>query len=111
MLFIYFVCYSYSFESMQRLCDKYNRAIDSIHQLVSHFLSLEIPLFPSYRVRAFLHKNTGNILSYGMLAVFLWSFSSSFHICSVHCRSLIGDHHLEVLIPLIPSFTLHRLKS
>lgn len=24
-----------SFESMQRLCDKYNRAIDSIHQLVS----------------------------------------------------------------------------
>lgn len=28
-------CLSYSFESMQRLCDKYNRAIDSIHQLVS----------------------------------------------------------------------------
>lgn len=25
----------HSFESMQRLCDKYNRAIDSIHQLVS----------------------------------------------------------------------------
>lgn len=33
---IHFVsCYSHSFESMQRLCDKYNRAIDSIHQLVS----------------------------------------------------------------------------
>lgn len=26
--------FSCSFESMQRLCDKYNRAIDSIHQLV-----------------------------------------------------------------------------
>lgn len=26
--------FSLSFESMQRLCDKYNRAIDSIHQLV-----------------------------------------------------------------------------
>lgn len=31
-------CYSQSFESMQRLCDKYNRAIDSIHQLVSLFV-------------------------------------------------------------------------
>lgn len=30
---------SQSFESMQRLCDKYNRAIDSIHQLVSGFIS------------------------------------------------------------------------
>lgn len=30
---------SQSFESMQRLCDKYNRAIDSIHQLVSGFVS------------------------------------------------------------------------
>lgn len=29
----------FSFESMQRLCDKYNRAIDSIHQLVGGRLS------------------------------------------------------------------------
>uniref|UniRef100_A0A8C7K3L1 Histone-lysine N-methyltransferase, H3 lysine-79 specific n=1 Tax=Oncorhynchus kisutch TaxID=8019 RepID=A0A8C7K3L1_ONCKI len=33
MLFIYFYVCCCSFESMQRLCDKYNRAIDSIHQL------------------------------------------------------------------------------
>uniref|UniRef100_A0A8C8HJT9 Histone-lysine N-methyltransferase, H3 lysine-79 specific n=1 Tax=Oncorhynchus tshawytscha TaxID=74940 RepID=A0A8C8HJT9_ONCTS len=33
MLFLYFYVCCYSFESMQRLCDKYNRAIDSIHQL------------------------------------------------------------------------------
>lgn len=28
----------FSFESMQRLCDKYNRAIDSIHQLVGSLI-------------------------------------------------------------------------
>lgn len=32
-----------SFESMQRLCDKYNRAIDSIHQLVG---GLTAPTYP-----------------------------------------------------------------
>ena len=34
----------FSFESMQRLCDKYNRAIDSIHQLVC---GLHLPLGPA----------------------------------------------------------------
>ena len=30
----------FSFESMQRLCDKYNRAIDSIHQVGVYCLAL-----------------------------------------------------------------------
>lgn len=34
---------SHSFESMQRLCDKYNRAIDSIHQLVRICVCIELP--------------------------------------------------------------------
>ncbi|XP_013860092.1 uncharacterized protein dot1l isoform X3 [Austrofundulus limnaeus] len=38
-----------SFESMQRLCDKYNRAIDSIHQLVSS-CSVSLPSCSSERV-------------------------------------------------------------
>lgn len=42
---------------MQRLCDKYNRAIDSIHQLVSFFVGSLFSLFSLYNKQQNSYKN------------------------------------------------------
>lgn len=50
-----------SFESMQRLCDKYNRAIDSIHQLVGTCEPLRTcsTPFPQPLLHSGLHAGSG----------------------------------------------------